>query len=791
MKKLVVALAIVCLLILPVVRVPSWAEEPKLFVKTPHEGFKSLWETTGKTLSGSAKLVVDGRDPRFQRGDKDAKEVFAGERTQSAAAALVPYRSPTTKFSRNMLITRDLSRVPFQTEPHIAVNPKNPDHIVLGEIDYAFPSIVSYVSIDGGSTWDGPYQNRYIENDLGSGGDPTVAFDRNGNPYFAYISIGYEEYSISGVAYADLVSSIAVAKSTDNGRTWSRPESTARSHISVSQNPRIREGPAGELVLGFLDKPWMVVGPDRQDPNKDSIYVTYTEFMQRYQIVLIFQGQFFYFANPVLETTIKFVKSTDGGLTWSRPMAVSPTVKRFYGGEAGVNPGFTTRVVQGSSPQVASDGTVYVAWLDSTDDDSFKGAAEVMVARSDDGGKTFARPVTAANLLEPDFSARTAAFRSWGSAFPQPSIGPRGEIYVVYGARPSGNPVDDGDIYLVSSTDKGRTWTRPKRLNDDSTNRLQFFPTVAVNEKGVIHVMWGDFRDDPNEAAYNIYYTRSEDGGQRWVENSRVTDFPSNPNYGFPNGAFIGDYFSIATGKDEVYMVWADTRLGQFGTFNQKIGFARLNPIPSPSVFLSPSRGPAGKDITVQGFNFQPEQDIFVEVAGAIISTARTDNQGRFTTKVFVPISGQGSHPVRAIDASGNLAQASFFMDYGFDTLRESFSKTTQDIINKISPLESKINRLNTTQAPIDNTAQIKDATTSFEKKVDEIGSSLRRFVGDQLSSNKADQEDLKARIDALSAQNTSLYGMLNILSALVVFAVVLTVASLVVIGRRTGAGRS
>jgi hypothetical protein len=31
---------------------------------------------------------------------------------------------------------RDFSRLPFQTEPTIAVNPRNPDHIVVGVIDY-------------------------------------------------------------------------------------------------------------------------------------------------------------------------------------------------------------------------------------------------------------------------------------------------------------------------------------------------------------------------------------------------------------------------------------------------------------------------------------------------------------------------------------------------------------------------------------------------------------------------------------------------------------------------------
>ena len=103
--------------------------------------------------------------------------------------------------------------------------------------------------------------------------------------------------------------------------------------------------------------------------------------------------------------------------------------------------------------------------------------------------------------------------------------------------------------------------------------------------------MWGDMRDDPAQTRYSIYYTRSLDHGATWgfedktlgitTRNTRVTDFASNPNRGFPNGLFLGDYFSIrATSDDDVYMVWADTRLGEYGAPNQKIGFARRKAVP-------------------------------------------------------------------------------------------------------------------------------------------------------------------------------------------------------------------
>ncbi|MFQ6134278.1 MAG: sialidase family protein, partial [Nitrososphaerales archaeon] len=401
----------------------------------------------------------------------------------------------------------------------------------------------------------------------------------------------------------------------------------------------------------------------------------------RYEIVSFLEGGLFGFQNPVVETTIELARSEDEGRTWSSPVAVSPTVRIVYTGAAeGEQFGQEDRVVQGSQPLVAEDGTLYVAWLDSTDDSAFEGLAEIWVARSEDGGRTFAKPVVAANFLEPDFSPRTAFFRSWGGTFPQLASGPDGDISMVYVARPPGKPADDGDVYYIRSEDGGRSWTRPERVNDDVTNAFQFFPAVSVDPKGVVHAMWGDFRDDKSEKRYNIYYSKSEDEGETWLENTIVTDYPSNPNFAFPNGIFIGDYFAIEATEDNVYMVWADGRLGELGVANQKIAFARLSPIRLPSIFLSPPSGAGGKDVVIQGFDFQPEQDIFLEVSGAVVSSGRTDLDGKFSMRTFVPISGEGAHDIRVFDASGNVATASFYMEFGFDTIENRLQKTVRDL---------------------------------------------------------------------------------------------------------------
>lgn len=645
---------------------------------------------------------------------------------------LVPYRDPAPSFSRTLLVTRDYSGRTLQTEPDIAVNPLDPDHLVLGVIDYNFPGNSVYVSIDGGANWDGPVQTKYVRDDLGAGGDPVVKFDSQGNVYIASISIGFKEYSIGAASGTAQISSIAVASSQDGGYTWNEPIATAKStvetsNIEIDAAGRMR----GTIDLSFLDKPWMTVGPHPTLEDQEVIYVTYVEFTTKYEILYI--GEVPVLGVPTVETTPKLVSSQDGGVTWSEPVAVGPTVRSIFGEESepelsgmegsegvglaqapaaelewpqqrllqGIIPGNALqegeseaegekRTVQGVVPVVDNEGNVYVFWFDSTDDESQKGLGEFYMTKSEDGGVTFAKPKRIASFLEPGFRPRTAFFRYWASVFPKAAVGPNNELYVVFTALPPERPADEGDIYFIRSTDGGSRWSRPKRLNQDETNSVQFFPALAVAPNGTLNVMWGDMRDDSVETRYHIYYTSSADQGDTWgfkneelgldVGDARVTDFPTNPNKAFPQGMFIGDYFSIAATDEEAYMVWADGRLSEFGGTNQKIGFARKRQMPNPEIFMSPNAGPGGETVTVQGHGFQPDLDYYLLVEGETVAAGRTNSEGRMTASVFIPISGEGPHPVTLVDGSGNAASSSFYMEFGFDNIQTQLEELNTQV---------------------------------------------------------------------------------------------------------------
>lgn len=674
---------------------PRAAAEEAAFAGQPLN-FGGLYVPSRNFLSSGAEMALERYYVDMGVVDDPYLAAAQGtDRGSEVANQQVPFRNPAPAFSRNLLITRNFGYAPYQTEPTIAVDPTDPDHLIMGTIDYNMGSVMSvYVSFDAGETWDGPRQILRFRDDVGAGGDPVVAFDQDGNAYITMISVGLREFVIGSIASEVTVLNMAVSKSTDGGLTWSDPALAAEGSVTTVSNVDETGRERGTITMVDLDKPWFTTGPHPDDPERDVLYMSYTEFQAVYSI--LYADELAFLSQPVLATTIKVVASEDGGATWSEPASVSPTV--LYGfnltrpglaaqqqtGEAA----FSARVVQGSQVKVLPDGTLVVSWYDSTDDGVDVGLAALGFATSSDAGQTFTDPIYAGTVREVPFRLRTATFRY--GALPAMATGPEGEIYIVQSGRPVENPADDSDVYLFRSFDKGETWEGNIQINQDNSGKNQFFPQIDVSPDGRLHVMWGDQRDDPVGLRYHIYYSQSEDRGDTWgftipdqdftAPDTRVTDFMSNPMKGFPGGRFIGDYMAIAATEEDVFVVWPDTRLGEFGGFNQQIGFARQTAIEPASLFISPPSGSAGRIVDIQGFGFQPESTIQLYVSGVITAQLRTDEEGLFQTSIYMPLTGEGPTEIRAFDESGNVAIGSFYTEFGFDTLQRTLDELNQQL---------------------------------------------------------------------------------------------------------------
>jgi hypothetical protein len=140
-----------------------------------------------------------------------------------------------------------------ESEPYIAVNPRNPDNLIAVYHEDRYPNdgangVLAATSFDGGRTWQvpelqgQPFFSRCAGGTEANGGnfekasDPYVAFGPDGTAYFAAIS-----WNASGPEEAQFVST-----SADGGRTWRRPVAAIRASVSTLHTWC---GPASALLL--------------------------------------------------------------------------------------------------------------------------------------------------------------------------------------------------------------------------------------------------------------------------------------------------------------------------------------------------------------------------------------------------------------------------------------------------------------------------------------------------------------------------------------------------------------
>ncbi|MHA2283885.1 MAG: sialidase family protein [Promethearchaeota archaeon] len=285
----------------------------------------------------------------------------------------------------------------------------------------------------------------------------------------------------------------------------------------------------------FYDKEYLVCAP-----NGD-LYMSYTNFVQG-----IGNGQ------------IEFVRSIDGGATWSAPLVLQAQ-------ENVVN--------QGSYPAAGpleanplQDQMVCVAWqrgwLDGNPTDTIE------VRCSANRGINFGPRVTAATFTSHAFQVPEGYNRDRVSDFPGIDIdrseGPNsGTIYVAY--QDDGGFLDVRDVMLVNSQDGGATWSAPVTLNDNA-NRWrsdEFWPWVSVcQDDGTVGVLWYSNQ----RGTTDVYLDISTDGsGGTDAKVTEVsTDWTATSSDITPN---FGDYINLTCSQGVFHATWADGRNGDPDVF--------------------------------------------------------------------------------------------------------------------------------------------------------------------------------------------------------------------------------
>jgi hypothetical protein len=346
-------------------------------------------------------------------------------------------------------------------------------------------------------------------------GDPVLAAGPSGEIHYATLATMPNGHSI-----------VAVLTSTDGGRTF---------------GPVVDASPGAP---GEQDKEW-IAADTTSSPHRGNVYVAWTNG----------------------SSTMLFSRSTDGAGTFSAPVTLSAS------GDGGI----------GAQVAVGADGEVYVAWLSSD--------RRVWFTRSNDGGTSFAPPAPIASLeaighkqwcTVPDIVRGSVRIRDvlngdirvreWPSLAVDTSGGPhRGRVFVAVPSRGAGP--DESDVFLMSSSDAGATWTAPRRINDDVTSADNFHPQVAVDDHGVLAVSWYDRRlSDPVPNWWiDVFAAVSTDGGETFAGNVRVGDVSfapgvTNPHPGIANSCYMGEYMGLTQAPGGGFAIaWGDNRDSTFG----------------------------------------------------------------------------------------------------------------------------------------------------------------------------------------------------------------------------------
>ena len=347
-----------------------------------------------------------------------------------------------------------------------------------------------YQTRDGGLSWERQDQ----KSSHGVWGDPVIITDTAGSFY---------HFHLSNTPGAKFIDRIVCQRSDDGGQTF---------------NDGSYFGLNGTKAQ---DKPWGVV-----NPFNNEIYATWTQF-DKYNS-----------PDPNDFSNILFTKSSDRGETWSEPIQINSVSGDCLDDD---------NTVEGAVPAVGPNGEIYVAW---------SGPNGLVFNRSEDGGKTWLENEIRIGEHPGGWAIDIPGiYRANGMPVTKCDLsdGPhRGTIYVNWADQRNG--VDDTDIYLSKSTDKGQTWSAPTRVNDDTTKTHQFFTWMDIDyATGYVYFVFHDRREHSDEHT-DVYMAWSTDGG-RGFKNVRISDSPFLPN----KEVFFGDYNNIWAQDGVVRPVW--TRL--------------------------------------------------------------------------------------------------------------------------------------------------------------------------------------------------------------------------------------
>lgn len=412
-----------------------------------------------------------------------------------------------------------------EAEEHIAVDPNNFRNLIAMISDFSqnggFNLSKFAFSSNNGAAW----SQSFVPTSGGlpktadghiwqANSDPVVAIDKLGNAFLGNLYLQVDSFgNVTNDGYYVCSATLASGpKFTPSSCHAVRTTLTSSSNLE--------------------DKNWLAVD-NSTSSFSGNVYASWTHF-------------------TATSDVIWFSRSTNHGVTWSRPIQISTNAQ--------------SGAVQGSQVAVGGGGEVYVAY------EVFlvTGQGQHFIAKSTNGGVSFGAPVA----MTPAFNNLSfiASYRE--NSFPALAVSPvvgKSFIYDVYTDQPS---TSSRTAFVHSTTSGGLTFTTPIRASD-STQGQRLMPAVAADSNGVVHISWFDTRNSgSNTDLLDIYATYTKNNGGTFAPNAKVTS--SQINNG--GSGFLGDYSGIAAGPNGTtslaHPAWTNGGVG--GSTNGRLQSAKL-----------------------------------------------------------------------------------------------------------------------------------------------------------------------------------------------------------------------
>lgn len=412
------------------------------------------------------------------------------------------------------------------TSPALIVDPADENHLIEAErVDRPRFGCRVHVSHDGGVTWNA------ARIPLPAGRDncfiPDLVFSR-GSIFLVFLTLNtHPRDPLSG---GNDPNGMYLERSDDGGLSFSEPSALPGND---NLQPRLAS-----------------------DPRNGNLYVVYLKGSPLQNDTPLGLGPP---PNPIVA-----ISSTDGGATFSAPVQLSDPHRLRVGAP---------------TPVVLPNGDLLVLYEDYRNDLDdynnraipYRGTFALMLARSGDGGRTFA------NSILDDSQVRPSRFLIYLPPFPSLALSPDGShLYVAWSDARDGAP----DVLLRRSEDGGHTWSAVQKLNHRAEGPANYvLPALVATSRDRVEAIW--YAVVGAHHLNHVEYSYSADGGRTFATPVTISS-AFDGGVGAPSARVLGtvDFgcrLALAAGRGgAVFAAWSDSSRGTADTGRMDIMLSRV-----------------------------------------------------------------------------------------------------------------------------------------------------------------------------------------------------------------------